>query len=130
MTQVQAFFYKTFEKFNNDLYLWKSEVTTIKKGKIFNISLNIAHFSKFVFLQSLISTCTIHCVNLMVFLNLALNLETYFKNVTFWKISFCHSFLNKIKYSANLLKNTPGEAHAMPLLIHFYAQLKLFQELF
>ena len=26
----------------------KSAVTTIKKGKIFNTSLNIAHFSKFV----------------------------------------------------------------------------------
>ena len=38
-------FYRIFEKFNNDLHLWKSEVT-IKKGKIFNISLNIAHFPK------------------------------------------------------------------------------------
>ena len=24
LTKVQAFFYKTFEEFNNDLYLWKS----------------------------------------------------------------------------------------------------------
>ena len=33
-----------FEEFNNDLNLWKSKVTTIKKGKIFNISLT---FSKY-----------------------------------------------------------------------------------
>ena len=75
--------------------MWRSEVTTIKKGKIFHISLNIAHFSIFFFLQNLISTCKIYCVNLMVYLYLALNLETYFKK-WFWKISFCHSFLNKI----------------------------------
>ena len=50
MLKVQAFFYKIFEKFNNDLYLWKSEVATIKKGKIFNISFNIAHFSFLFFL--------------------------------------------------------------------------------
>ena len=36
--------YKIFEEFNNYLYMWKCEVITIKKGKIFNISLNIAHF--------------------------------------------------------------------------------------
>ena len=76
MTKVQAFFYKIFKKFNNDLYFHKSEARTIKKGKIFNISLNIAYFS---FLQTLISTCTIQCVNLMVFLYLALNLETFQK---------------------------------------------------
>ena len=51
---------------------------TLKKSKIFNISLNIAHFS-FFFLKSLIPTCTIHFVNLMLFLCLALNLETLFK---------------------------------------------------
>ena len=42
----QTFFYKIFEKFNDDLYLWKSEVIPIKKRKIFNNSLNIEHFSK------------------------------------------------------------------------------------
>ena len=57
------------EKFYNDLSLWKSEVKTIKKCKIFNISLIIAHFSKFfsyrasyLFVQ--------YTVNLMVFLYL------------------------------------------------------------
>ena len=80
------------EKFNNVLYLWKSEVTTIKKGKIFNISLNIAHFSIIFFLQSLVSTCVIHCVNLMVFLYHALNLETYIENCDILEnfiLSFC-----------------------------------------
>ena len=38
----------------------KNEVTTIKKGKIFNISLNISHLS-FFFLQSLITTRKIQC---------------------------------------------------------------------
>ena len=33
----------------------------------------------------------LHSVNFMVFLYLALNLEIFFKNVTFWKNSFCHS---------------------------------------
>ena len=56
--------------------MWRSEAITIKKGKIFNISLNIVHF---FFLWSIIPTCAIHCVNLMVFLYLALNLETFFK---------------------------------------------------
>ena len=44
MTKVQAFVYKTFKEFNNNLYLWKNEITTIKKNKIFNISVSIAHF--------------------------------------------------------------------------------------
>ena len=43
---IPAFSYKIFEEFNNDLYMWKGEVTTIKKGKMFNISLNIAYLSK------------------------------------------------------------------------------------
>ena len=45
-SKLQAFFHKIFEEFNNDLYLSKSEVTTIKKCKIFNISLNIVNFWK------------------------------------------------------------------------------------
>ena len=40
MTKVQAFVYKTFKEFNNNLYLWKNEITTTKKNKIFNISVN------------------------------------------------------------------------------------------
>ena len=93
MTKVQVFFYKIFEEFNNDLYLWRSEVTTIKKGKIFNISLlNMA----LPFLQSLIPTCTIHWVNLMVFLYLALNLETYLKKCDFFgKIHFVILFCTR-----------------------------------
>ena len=42
-------------------------------------------------------TCTIHCINLMIFLYSVLNLDILFsKNVTFQKNSFCHSFLSKI----------------------------------
>ena len=37
----------------------------------------------FFFLQNLIPTCTIHCVNLMIFLYFALNLEAFFKNRDF-----------------------------------------------
>ena len=44
MTKVQACVYKTFKEFNNNLYLWKNEITTIKKNKTFNISVSIAHF--------------------------------------------------------------------------------------
>ena len=44
--KFRPFLYKIFKEFKNDLYLWKSEVTTIKKDKIFDISLNIAHFWK------------------------------------------------------------------------------------
>ena len=65
-----------FEEFNYDLHLWRNEAITIKKGKIFNISLNIVHL---FFLWSIIPTCTIHCVNLMVLLYLALNLKIFFK---------------------------------------------------
>ena len=72
LTKVQAFFYKICEEFNNDSYLEKSEVTTIKEDKIFNISL---------------TTYTIHCVssNLMIFLHLVLNLN--FLNI-FQKMCF------------------------------------------
>ena len=94
MLKVQAFFHKIFEKFNNDLYLWKSEVATIKKGKIFNISLNIAHFSFFFFLTEphiyLYNTlCKSHGFFMSCFESGNIS-----KNVTFWKISFCHSFLD------------------------------------
>ena len=38
--------WQKFRSCNNDLYLWKGEVTTSRKVKIFNISLNVVHFSK------------------------------------------------------------------------------------
>ena len=88
LTKVQPSFYKIFEKFNDDLYLWKSEVTTINKGKIFNISLNM-HIFLFFFLTK---PCAIHFVTLMVFLYLALNLETCFKKCYFLQ-NFILSFL-------------------------------------
>ena len=76
--QYFTFFCKTFEEFNNDFYVWKSEVTTTKKGKIFNISPNIAHFLiKFSYRASCLTVQ--YTVNLMIFLYFALNLETLFK---------------------------------------------------
>ena len=94
MTKVQAFFYKILKKFN-DLYFYKSEARTIKKGKIFNISLNIAYFS-FLFLTE----PHIYLYNTMCkshgFLIACFESGNVSKKVTFWKISFSHSFLNKI----------------------------------
>ena len=46
--KVQAFFYKIFEELNNDLYLWKSEVTT-RKAK-YSILASILHIFQFFFL--------------------------------------------------------------------------------
>ena len=79
-------------QFNSDLFLWRSEVTTIKKDKIFTISLNIAHFSFFFFffLQSLIPTSWFFYILFWIW-------KYFSKNVTFWKNSFCHSFLIKIR---------------------------------
>lgn len=53
LTKVQAFVYKIFVEFN-DLYLWKSKITTIKNGKIFNINLNqsISHIFPIFFLTN------------------------------------------------------------------------------
>ena len=82
LTKVQAVFYKVFEEFDNDHYFRKSEVTTIKKSKTFNISLNIAHFS--IFFSYRASYLLVQdTVNLMVFLYLALNLETFLKKSDF-----------------------------------------------
>ena len=47
----------------------------------------------FFFSQRVIPTCTINCVNLTVLVYLALNLETFVKNVNFWKNSAWNSFL-------------------------------------
>ena len=46
--KVQAFFYKIFEELNNDLYLWKSEITT-RKAK-YSILASILHIFQFFFL--------------------------------------------------------------------------------
>ena len=66
----------------------------LRKAK-YSILASISHICQKKFLQSLTHTCTIHCVNLMIFLYLALNLETFLKNAIFWKNSFCQFFLNK-----------------------------------
>ena len=48
--KVQAFFYKIFEELNNDLYLWKSEVTT-RKTK-YSILASILHIFQFFFYRA------------------------------------------------------------------------------
>ena len=60
------------------IYEQARKCRTLKKSKIFNIA-SILHIFLFFFLKSLIPTCAIHFVNLMLFLCLALNLETLFK---------------------------------------------------
>ena len=75
----------------------KSEVTTVKKDKIFNISHNIAHFSFFFFLQNLIPTCTIHCINLVIFLYFDLNLEAFFR-----KCDFSEKFVSPFLFEQDL----------------------------
>ena len=59
----------------------KNEVTTIKKGKIFNISLNISHLSFFSYRASYLLVK--YSVNLMIFLYITLNLETFFQKCDF-----------------------------------------------
>ena len=93
MTKVQAFVYKTFKEFNNNLYLWKNEITTIKKNKIFNLSVNIAHFSELFSCRAShpLAQCAVW---ISWFSYILFWILTYFsKIVTFWKNSFCHSFL-------------------------------------
>ena len=55
----------------------------MEKGKIFNISQYLHIFRLIYFLQNLIPSCTIHCVNLLILLYFALNLETFFKQCDF-----------------------------------------------
>ena len=82
-----------FEEFNKNLFLWKCEVTTIKKGKIFNVSHAMVHLSKKISYRS-----SYLLVQYAGFLYLILNLDTltHFSNVTSVKNSFRHSFLKKI----------------------------------
>ena len=60
----------------------KMRLQQSKKVK-FSILALILHIFQFLYLQNLIPTCTIHCVNLMIFLYLALNLETFSKKGDF-----------------------------------------------
>ena len=89
LTKVHAFFYKILDKFNNDLYLWKSEITNIKKGKIFN-KINSIKKSIFLkmFLQSLIPTCAIHCKSHYFLISFCFESAHFSKNVIFGKIHF------------------------------------------
>lgn len=45
-----------------------------------------------IFLRSLIPTCSIHCVNFMIFLFFTLNLDTFFRKWLFGKIHFAIFF--------------------------------------
>ena len=58
------------------------EKVRLQQLRIFNISLNIAHFSKKILTEPH-TTSAIYCVNLMIFLYLALNRDTFFKKLNF-----------------------------------------------
>ena len=68
----------------------KVRLQQLRKAK-YSILASILHIFNF-FLQSLIPTCAIHCVNLMVFLYLALDMEKCFKKCDFLE-KFILSFL-------------------------------------
>ena len=83
-------FRPSFTKFWRNLMIsifTKVRLEQLRKAK-YSILASILLIFLFYFLQSLISTCTIQCVNLMVFLYLALNLETFQKRWLFGKIHF------------------------------------------
>ena len=65
----------------------------------------------------------------MGFSYLALNGETYFKKVTFWKNSFCHSFFEQDLYESKIISdfevitnlfNTFFASHCTTLLMIVY----------
>ena len=116
MTKVQAFVYKTFKEFNNNLYLWKNEITTIKKNKIFNISVSIAHFWQ-LFSCRASHPLAQYTVQISWFSCILLWILTYFSNiVTFWKNSFCHSFL----YLQDINTYCVWHLHQCPFWILFF----------
>ena len=86
----------------------------LRKGKYLTLA-SILHNLKKKILLSLISTCTIHCPNLMVFLYLALKLETFFNKCDFLeKIHFVILFWTRSKYKVILfssIQNTKLKWH-------------------
>ena len=76
--------------------MWKAAVKTIKKGKIFNISIlaSTLHTKKEV-LQSLISTCTIHCKSHDFLISCFESGHIFQKMWLFGKINFVIPFWTK-----------------------------------
>ena len=56
----------------------KVRLQQLRKEK-YSILASILHIFQKPFLQNLMPTSTIHCVNIMIFLYLVLNLDTFFK---------------------------------------------------
>ena len=87
----------------------------LRKGKYLTLASILHNLKKKKILLSLISTCTIHCPNLMVFLYLALKLETFFNKCDFLeKIHFVILFWTRSKYKVILfssIQNTKLKWH-------------------
>ena len=75
----------------------KVRLQQLRKAK-YSILATICTFFKFFFLQSLVRTCTIHCLYLMIFLYFALNLETFFKKCDFLEKFILSFFLEQDHY--------------------------------
>ena len=92
-----------FEEFNNDLYLWKSKVTTITKGKIFNISLNFSKYFSYrsLYLLAQYTICKSHDFLISCFESEHISLKRWL----FGKIHFVILFWTRSM--ANVMSLTP-----------------------
>ena len=61
----------------------------------YSILASILHIFEKKFFQNLITTCAIHYVNLVIFLYLVLNLDTFFKNFDFLEIFILSFFFEE-----------------------------------
>ena len=94
LTQVQAYFYKTFKEFKNDLSLWKT-----RKAK-YSILVSILYIFRKIFLTELhIYLCKSHH-----FLVSCFDSGHIFQKMwLFWKIHFVIFFCEKYLYGKNWL---------------------------
>ena len=75
----------------------KVRLQQLRKTK-YSILATILHiFLFFFFLQNLIPTCTIHCINLVIFLYFDLNLEAFFR-----KCDFSEKFVSPFLFEQDL----------------------------
>ena len=72
----------------------KVRLQQLRKAK-YSILGSILHIFQIFFLQRLIPICVIHCVNLVVFLYLALNREKIFKKCEFSEKSVLSFFFEQ-----------------------------------
>ena len=80
------------------IFIWeKVRLQKLRKPK-YSILATILHIYQFLFLQSLIPTCTIYCVNLMILLYFALILEKNFKKCNFLQILILSFFFEQDLY--------------------------------